>query len=73
MVKLFRTEDEVKHMKVFEQRDSEGTQHYYLSESRFFRSIVDLISCYEHSSLGENYAGYEPVTFSLLGMVSDIC
>ncbi|XP_054272231.1 protein vav isoform X2 [Macrosteles quadrilineatus] len=51
-----KTDDKVKHMKVYE-RDMEGSQHYYLSESRFFRTLVELISCYEHTSLGENFIG----------------
>ncbi|XP_046669462.1 protein vav isoform X2 [Homalodisca vitripennis] len=51
-----KTDDKVKHMKVYE-REMEGTQHFYLSESRFFRSLVELISCYEHTSLGENFIG----------------
>nr|CAD7429951.1 unnamed protein product [Timema monikensis] len=52
------TDDRVKHMKVYE-RTMEGVPHYYLSESRFFRSITDLIGCYEHSSLGENFVGLD--------------
>uniref|UniRef100_A0A1B6EAB2 Protein vav n=1 Tax=Clastoptera arizonana TaxID=38151 RepID=A0A1B6EAB2_9HEMI len=51
-----KTDDKVKHMKVYE-REVDGVPHYYLSESRFFRSLVDLISCYEHTSLGENFIG----------------
>jgi len=43
-------------MKVYE-KEVDGVVHYYLSESRFFRSIVDLISCYEHNSLEENFVG----------------
>nr|CAD7200477.1 unnamed protein product [Timema douglasi] len=53
-----KTDDRVKHMKVYE-RTMEGVPHYYLSESRFFRSITDLIGCYEHSSLGENFVGLD--------------
>lgn len=52
----YRTDDKVKHMKVYE-REMEGVLHYYLSESRFFRSLVELIACYEHTSLGENFIG----------------
>ncbi|XP_073981108.1 vav guanine nucleotide exchange factor isoform X2 [Rhodnius prolixus] len=53
-----KADDKVKHMKVYE-RDLDGTPEYYLSESRFFRSLVDLISCYEHTSLGENFIGLD--------------
>nr|CAD7457409.1 unnamed protein product [Timema tahoe] len=53
-----KTDDRVKHMKVYE-RTMEGVPHYFLSESRFFRSITDLIGCYEHSSLGENFVGLD--------------
>nr|CAD7597027.1 unnamed protein product [Timema genevievae] len=53
-----QTDDRVKHMKVYE-RTMEGVPHYFLSESRFFRSITDLIGCYEHSSLGENFVGLD--------------
>lgn len=51
-----KTDDKVKHMKVYE-REMDGVSHFYLSESRFFRSLVELISCYEHTSLGENFIG----------------
>nr|XP_018902784.1 PREDICTED: protein vav isoform X1 [Bemisia tabaci] len=51
-----KSDNKVKHMKVYE-REVDGTVEYYLSESRFFRSLVDLISCYEHTSLGENFIG----------------
>lgn len=43
-------------MKVYE-KEMDNTPHYYLSESRFFRSVVELISCYEHTSLAENFSG----------------
>ncbi|CAG9133743.1 unnamed protein product [Plutella xylostella] len=35
----------------------EQAPHYYLSESRFFRSVVDLVSYYEKTSLAENFVG----------------
>jgi len=55
----------VKHMKVYEKR-MEGVTHYYLSESRFFKSIMELITCYEHASLGENFVGYVAVYYFVL-------
>lgn len=51
-----KADNEVKHMKVYE-KDMDNVPHYYLSESRFFRSVVELISCYEHTSLAENFIG----------------
>lgn len=53
-----KADDKVKHMKVYE-KESDGKMQYYLSESRFFRSLVDLIACYEHTSLGENFVGLD--------------
>ncbi|KAK7867226.1 hypothetical protein R5R35_008400 [Gryllus longicercus] len=53
-----KTDDKVKHMKVYG-KQMDGTMHYYLSESRFFKSIVELINCYEQSSLGENFVGLD--------------
>ncbi|XP_069695874.1 protein vav isoform X2 [Periplaneta americana] len=53
-----KTDDRVKHMKVYE-KDMEGVPHYYLSESRYFKSIVELITCYEHASLSENFVGLD--------------
>jgi len=47
-------------MKVYEKR-MEGVTHYYLSEARFFKSIMELITCYEHASLSENFVGYVAV------------
>jgi len=55
----------VKHMKVYEKR-MEGVTHYYLSESRFFKTIMELITCYEHASLGENFVGYVAVYYFVL-------
>jgi hypothetical protein len=60
VIKYFRTDDRVKHMKVYE-KHMEGVPHYYLSESRFFKSIMELITCYEHASLSENFVGYVTV------------
>lgn len=54
---FFRTENRVKHMKVYK-KDIESVAHYYLSESRFFKSIVELIGYYEQTSLSENFSGY---------------
>ncbi|KAE8751318.1 hypothetical protein FOCC_FOCC001889 [Frankliniella occidentalis] len=51
-----KADNEVKHMKVYE-KEIDGIPHYYLSESRFHRSVVELISCYEHTSLAENFIG----------------
>lgn len=44
----------VKHIRVF-QRDVDGADLYYLSESRFFKSVVELVEFYERSSLAENF------------------
>lgn len=52
-------------MKVYEKR-MEGVTHYYLSESRFFKSIMELITCYEHASLSENFVGYVAVYYIVL-------
>jgi guanine nucleotide exchange factor VAV len=54
-------------MKVYE-KHMEGVPHYYLSESRFFKSIMELITCYEHASLSENFVGYVAVHSSLINM-----
>ncbi|XP_075227409.1 vav guanine nucleotide exchange factor [Lycorma delicatula] len=51
-----KTDDKVKHMKVYE-KETDGVPQFYLSETRFFRSLVDLVACYEHTSLGENFIG----------------
>ncbi|XP_049846897.1 protein vav isoform X1 [Schistocerca gregaria] len=53
-----KTDDKVKHMKVYEKITENGKQ-YFLSESRFFKSIVELITCYETSSLVENFSGLD--------------
>ncbi|XP_017880659.1 protein vav isoform X2 [Ceratina calcarata] len=44
----------VKHIRVFK-RDVEGADVYYLSESRFFKSVIELIEYYERESLSENF------------------
>ncbi|XP_046607275.1 protein vav [Neodiprion virginianus] len=44
----------VKHIRVFK-READGAVHYYLSESRFFKSVVELIEYYERASLAENF------------------
>lgn len=53
-----KTDDKVKHMKVYG-KQMDGSLQFYLSESRFFKSIVELINCYEQSSLGENFVGLD--------------
>ncbi|XP_026480892.1 protein vav-like [Ctenocephalides felis] len=53
-----KTDDKVKHMKVYK-KQVELVPQYYLSESRYFKSIVDLIAYYERTSLGENYVGLD--------------
>ncbi|XP_012176242.1 protein vav isoform X2 [Bombus affinis] len=44
----------VKHIRVFK-RDVDGADVYYLSESRFFKSVVELVEYYERASLSENF------------------
>ncbi|XP_015435863.1 PREDICTED: protein vav isoform X2 [Dufourea novaeangliae] len=44
----------VKHIRVFK-RDVDGADLYYLSESRFFKSVVELVEYYERESLSENF------------------
>ncbi|XP_076302189.1 protein vav-like [Lasioglossum baleicum] len=44
----------VKHIRVFK-RDVDGADVYYLSESRFFKSVVELVDYYERASLSENF------------------
>ncbi|OWR50144.1 vav isoform 1, partial [Danaus plexippus plexippus] len=52
-----KTDNTVKHMRVC-LKPIDSVPHYYLSESRFFRSVVELISYYEKTSLSENFVGY---------------
>lgn len=49
-----KTNDSVRHMRVFKKR-VDDTEQYYLSESRFFKSVLDLVRFYERNSLRENY------------------
>lgn len=51
-----RTDNTVKHMRVC-RKPIDQVPHYFLSESRFFRSIVELVSYYEKTSLSENFVG----------------
>ena len=44
----------VKHIRIFK-RDVDGADLYYLSESRFFKSVVELVEYYERASLSENF------------------
>ncbi|PNF32490.1 Protein vav [Cryptotermes secundus] len=53
-----KTDDRVKHMKVYEKHMG-GVPQYYLSESRFFKSIMELIAYYEQASLSENFVGLD--------------
>ncbi|XP_037963720.2 protein vav isoform X2 [Plutella xylostella] len=53
-----KTDNTVKHMRVC-RKCIEQAPHYYLSESRFFRSVVDLVSYYEKTSLAENFVGLD--------------
>ena len=53
---LHRTDNTVKHMRVC-RKPIDQVPHYYLSESRFFRSVVELITYYEKTSLSENFEG----------------
>lgn len=55
-VMFLRTDNTVKHMRVC-RKPIDQVQHYYLSESRFFRSVVELITYYEKTSLSENFEG----------------
>lgn len=49
-----RWNDGVKHMKILVTRDE---QLFYLSESRYFKSVVELINWYQHNSLAESFSG----------------
>ncbi|XP_045542669.1 protein vav isoform X1 [Papilio machaon] len=51
-----KTDNTVKHMRVC-RKPIDQVPHYYLSESRFFRSVVELVSYYEVTSLAENFVG----------------
>lgn len=47
-------QDQVKHMRVC---TSDNAQRYYLSETKYFKSIVELIKWYEENSLAESFNG----------------
>ncbi|XP_011701048.1 PREDICTED: protein vav isoform X2 [Wasmannia auropunctata] len=49
-----KAEGAVKHIRVFK-RYMDGADLYYLSESRFFKSVVELVEYYERESLAENF------------------
>ncbi|XP_032688224.1 protein vav isoform X3 [Odontomachus brunneus] len=49
-----KAEGAVKHIRVFK-RDVDGADLYYLSESRFFKTVVELVEYYERQSLSENF------------------
>ncbi|CAK1599337.1 unnamed protein product [Parnassius mnemosyne] len=51
-----KTDNTVKHMRVC-RKPIDQVPHYYLSESRFFRSVVELVCYYEMTSLSENFVG----------------
>ncbi|XP_052737193.1 protein vav isoform X2 [Bicyclus anynana] len=51
-----KTDNTVKHMRLC-RKPIDSTPHYFLSESRFFRSIVELVSYYEKTNLSENFVG----------------
>lgn len=50
---LFRTHNSVKHMKICNTDDQE--KKYYLSRSKFFSSIEELVLNYQVNSLKENF------------------
>jgi len=43
-------------MKVYS-KEIDGAVSYYLSVSRYFKSIIELVKYYEKTSLEENFAG----------------
>lgn len=47
-------DNNVKHMKVYTR---DGGQLYYLSESKYFKSVVELIKWYEENSLADSFHG----------------
>jgi len=53
-----RTEDDTKHMKINTCEEDTITR-YYLSDSRTFRSIVELISWFSQNSLKESFTGLD--------------
>ena len=52
-----RTKQAVKHMKIFEVNPTNDDNQYFLSNTRYFKSISDLVNLYEDVSLMENYEG----------------
>ncbi|XP_022235087.1 guanine nucleotide exchange factor VAV2-like [Limulus polyphemus] len=46
--------NQVKHMRVCMTEDG---QHFYLSESKYFKTIVELIKWYEENTLAESFSG----------------
>jgi len=56
-----RLQDDTKHMKICTGEHDEWGTKYYLSDSRFFRSIVELVSWYSHHSLKESFSGLDTV------------
>lgn len=54
---VFRSNNQVKHMKICE-RLEDGISSFYLSEKRFFPNLVELVNFYERNSLSENFTGY---------------
>lgn len=44
----------MKHIKVLK-CDKEGAAFFYLSQCRYFKSVVELVEYYERASLGENF------------------
>ncbi|XP_014206930.1 protein vav isoform X1 [Copidosoma floridanum] len=49
-----KADDVVRHIRIFK-REVDGADLYYLSESRFFKSVVELVEYYERVSLAENF------------------
>jgi len=54
-----RTHDDTKHMKICTGDHEDWGTKFYLSDSRFFRSIVELVSWYSHHSLKESFSGLD--------------
>jgi len=56
-----RTDRDVKHMKICLERHEDNTTWYYLSESRRFRSVVELVSYFSRNSLKESFSGLDTI------------
>lgn len=56
-----KTEDTVKHMKICSKVDA-SERKYYLSLSKFFNNIEELVNNYQNHSLKENFEGLEENT-----------